>query len=99
MFGRNWGSIINVPFLHFELCYYQAIEFAIENKIKLVEAGAQGPHKIKRGYLAKPTFSYHFIPNLSFKIAVEKFVNYETSEISKQINYINIEKNPFNNKD
>ena len=98
LFGRNWGSIVNVPFLHFELCYYQAIEFAIENKIKLVEAGAQGPHKIKRGYLAKPTLSYHFIPNLSFKIAVEKFVNYETSEISKQIDYINIEQNPFNNK-
>ena len=97
LFGRNWGSIIKIPFLHFELCYYQAIEFAIENKLKFVEAGAQGEHKIKRGYLARPTYSYHFIPNPSFKKAILTFVEYEKKEIAKQINYINNEGNPFSN--
>ena len=51
LYGRNWGSIVNIPFLHFELCYYQAIEYAIEKNIKIVEAGAQGHHKIQRGIL------------------------------------------------
>ena len=97
LFGRNWGSNVNIPFLHFELCYYQAIEFAIENRLKLVEAGAQGQHKIKRGYLAKPTYSYHFIPNQSFKKAVLNFLEYEKGEIKKQINYVNNEGSPFTN--
>ena len=48
LYGRNWGAVIDIPFLHFELCYYQAIDFAIENNIEIVEAGAQCPHKIKR---------------------------------------------------
>ena len=60
LYGRNWGSLIDIPFLHFELCYYQAIEFAIENKIKTVEAGAQGHHKIQRGYVATSTYSSSF---------------------------------------
>ncbi len=97
LYGRNWGSIVDVPFLHFELCYYQAIDFAIEKKLKTVEAGAQGPHKVKRGYLAKPIFSYHFIPNNSFKTAIEKFVDLETKEIFKQIEYVNKNANPYKN--
>ena len=95
LFGRNWGSIIEIPFLHFELCYYQAIDFAIEKGLKFVEAGAQGPHKIKRGYLANPTYSYHFIPNESFKDAISKFITYETKEITNQIKFVNNEGSPY----
>ncbi len=98
LFGRNWGSKINIPFLHFELCYYQAIEFAIQNQLKFVEAGAQGSHKIKRGYLAKPTYSYHFIPNEKFRSAVLNFTKHETKEIQYQISLINKHQNPFSNK-
>ena len=95
LFGRNWGSVIEIPFLHFELCYYQAIDFAIEKGLKFVEAGAQGPHKIKRGYLANPTYSYHFIPNQSFKNAISKFIKFETKEIINQIKYVNSEGSPY----
>ena len=95
LYGRNWGTIIDIPFLHFELCYYQAIDFAIENNIKTVEAGAQGPHKIKRGYLAKPTYSYHYIPHKSFKDAIANFVKIEEKEVSEQINYVNTIGTPY----
>ena len=95
LFGRNWGSIIQFPFLHFELCYYQAIDFAIETGLQFVEAGAQGPHKIKRGYLANPTYSYHFIPNESFKNAISKFIKFETKEIINQIKYVNDQGSPY----
>ena len=73
LYGRNWGSIVNIPFLHFELCYYQAIEYAIEKNIKIVEAGAQGHHKIQRVYIAKPTYSNHFVLNDSFAKAIKNF--------------------------
>ena len=63
LYGRNWGAVEHHPFLHFELCYYQAIDFAIAHKLKRVEAGAQGEHKLARGYLPKPTYSAHFIAN------------------------------------
>ncbi len=97
LYGRNWGTRVNIPFLHFEICYYQAIDFAIKNNLKIVEAGAQGPHKINRGYIAKPTYSYHYIPNNSFNDAVRKFVCTETKEIRRQIEYVNKERNPFSN--
>lgn len=57
LYGRNWGSLVEAPFLHFELCYYQAMDFAIAHGIPRVEAGAQGEHKIQRGYLPVPTYS------------------------------------------
>ena len=95
LYGRNWGAVIDIPFLHFELCYYQAIDFAIENNIQIVEAGAQGPHKIKRGYLAKPTFSYHYIPHQSFRNAITNFVKHEKKEISNQIKYVNTIGTPY----
>ena len=63
LFGRNWGAIEHHPFLHFELCYYQAIDYAIANRLKRVEAGAQGEHKLARGYLPHTTYSAHFIAN------------------------------------
>ena len=68
------GEHKNIKYLHFELCYYQAIEWAIENNINFVEGGAQGLHKIQRGYLPVQTNSLHYIRNNSFKNAVENFI-------------------------
>ena len=97
LYGRNWGSKLDVPFLHFELCYYQAIEYAIENKIQIVEAGAQGHHKIQRGYIATSTYSAHYIQNDSFDKAVRGFVEIEANEINKQIEIINQQVSPYSN--
>ena len=97
LYGRNWGSIVDIPFLHFELCYYQAIEYAIDNKIKKVEAGAQGHHKIQRGYVAESTYSRHLIQNESFAKAVRNFVQLEAKEIDKQIQLINEQGSPYSN--
>ena len=97
LYGRNWGSKLDIPFLHFELCYYQAIEYAIENKIQIVEAGAQGHHKIQRGYIATSTYSAHYIQNDSFDKAVRGFVEIEANEINKQIEIINQQSTPYSN--
>ena len=97
LYGRNWGSKLDVPFLNFELCYYQAIEYAIENKIQIVEAGAQGHHKIQRGYIATSTYSAHYIQNNSFDKAVRGFVEMEANEINKQIDIINKQGSPYSN--
>ncbi len=97
LYGRNWGSILDIPFLHFELCYYQAIEYAIENNIRIVEAGAQGHHKIQRGYVAKTIYSSHLIQNQSFAKAVRNFVQLEAKEIDKQIQLINKQGSPYSN--
>jgi predicted N-acyltransferase len=77
LYGRNWGSIEDVPFLHFELCYYQAIDYAIAHNLTRVEAGAQGEHKIQRGYTPKPTFSVHWIENPSLSRAISNFLDSE----------------------
>ena len=61
LFGRHWGAVEHHPFLHFELCYYQAIDFAIQHKLARVEAGAQGEHKLARGYMPVTTYSAHYI--------------------------------------
>ena len=98
LYGRNWGSIVDIPFLHFELCYYQAIEFAIERKIKKVEAGAQGDHKIQRGYIATSTYSCHYINNPPFTDAIKNFVKMEAKEINKQIEIINQLGSPYSNQ-
>ena len=97
LYGRNWGSIVDIPFLHFELCYYQAIEYAINNNIKTIEAGAQGHHKIQRGYVAESTYSCHLIKNESFAKAVRNFVQLEAKEIDKQIERINQLGSPYSN--
>ncbi len=70
LYGRNWGCIGDFPFLHFELCYYRAIDFAIAHGMKTVEAGAQGEHKIQRGYLPSPTYSAHWIANPGLRRAI-----------------------------
>ena len=96
LYGRNWGCDVEIPFLHFEMCYYQAIEYAIDHKLKFVEAGAQGTHKIKRGYLAKPTYSYHYLPNRFFKKAVNDFIKQEELQIKRHMDFVNNKENPYN---
>jgi hypothetical protein len=77
LYGRNWGAIEHHPFLHFELCYYQAIAYAIANGLTRVEAGAQGEHKIARGYLPHTTYSAHFIANPALRRAVADYLSRE----------------------
>ena len=84
LYGRLWGSIYDIPYLHFELCYYQAIEYAIENKIKIVEAGAQGEHKLQRGYMPENTWSLHWIKDQEFSKAINKFLDEEMELMHKQ---------------
>jgi predicted N-acyltransferase len=81
LYGRNWGCIGEWPFLHFELCYYRALDFAIEHGLKRVEAGAQGEHKIQRGYLPQLTYSAHFIAHKGLERAVENFLTRERAAI------------------
>jgi len=85
IFGRNWGCLADYKFLHFELCYYQAIEFAIHHGLKTVEAGAQGPHKLQRGYLPVKTYSAHWIRDPAFRDAVENFLKNERRHVDDQI--------------
>lgn len=82
IYGRNWGAIEHHPFLHFELCYYQAIDYAIAHKFKRVEAGAQGEHKIARGYLPKPTYSAHYITNPALRRAIEDYLARERTYVA-----------------
>ena len=77
LYGRNWGCVGEWPFLHFELCYYRAIDFAIEHGLRRVEAGAQGEHKIQRGYLPQPTYSAHWIAHPGLREAVAGFLHEE----------------------
>jgi predicted N-acyltransferase len=77
LYGRNWGCTGDWPFLHFELCYYRAIDFAIEHGVRRVEAGAQGQHKIQRGYLPRPTYSAHWIAHSGLRRAIGNFLQEE----------------------
>ncbi len=77
LYGRNWGAVEHHPFLHFELCYYQAIDYAIRHKLARVEAGAQGEHKLARGYLPVTTYSAHFIANPALRRAVDDYLKRE----------------------
>ena len=88
LFGRYWGCIEEVPFLHFELCYYQSIDYAIKEKIKIVEAGAQGEHKISRGYLPTLTYSNHWIKQKEMRIAIKDFLIKEDDIINQNIEYL-----------
>ncbi len=83
LYGRNWGCIGEWPFLHFELCYYRALDFAIEHGLKRVEAGAQGEHKLQRGYLPQLTYSTHFIAHQGFAKAVSHFLDEERKAIEQ----------------
>jgi predicted N-acyltransferase len=85
LYGRHWGCVDRVKFLHFEACYYQAIAFAIARGLSRVEAGAQGEHKIQRGYVPVPTYSAHWIADPRFRDAVEDFVTRERRAVVHRI--------------
>ncbi len=98
IYGRNWGSYGDYKFLHFECCYYRAIEFAIARGLKRVEAGAQGPHKLQRGYLPVPTYSAHWIPDPAFRRAVAQFLARERDLVERKIDALG-EYSPFRHED
>lgn len=83
VFGRHWGCIEHHRFLHFEVCYHQAIDFAIERKLAVVEAGAQGEHKLARGYVPVTTHSAHFIPHSGFRNAIEDYLTHERADVAR----------------
>jgi uncharacterized protein len=83
LYGRYWGAIEHHPALHFEVCYYQAIEFAIAHKMARVEAGAQGEHKLARGYLPVETYSAHWIADPGLRRAVARYLEQERAAISQ----------------
>jgi len=85
LYGRNWGALGDFRFLHFEACYYRAIDFAIAEGLARVEAGAQGEHKIQRGYLPAETYSAHWIADPGFREAVEHFLRRERSQVEYEI--------------
>ena len=94
IYGRNWGGYGDYKFLHFECCYYRAIEFAIAHQLKRVEAGAQGPHKLQRGYLPVPTYSAHWISDPGFRRAVAQFLDRERNMVEQKIERL-AEYSPF----
>jgi uncharacterized protein len=94
LFGRNWGCIEDHPFLHFEACYYQAIEFAISRGLDRVEAGAQGEHKVARGYLPVETYSAHWIQDARLRDAIAAYLAEERAYVREEITVIG-EHNPF----
>ena len=85
LYGRYWGALIDKPFLHFELCYYQAIDWAIAHGLARVEAGAQGEHKLARGYLPVETHSLHWIAEPSFRVAVDRYLQAERRAVGEEI--------------
>ena len=95
LFGRNWGCIGDFPFLHFEVCYYRAIDFAIEHGLARVEAGAQGEHKIQRGYLPQATYSAHWIRDPGFARAVADFLARERRAVTHEMEALEEGLSPF----
>ncbi len=83
LFGRNWGAVEHHPFLHFEVCYYQAIDFAILRGLKTVEAGAQGEHKLARGYLPQTTYSAHYIADPDLRRAIADYLKRERAYVAE----------------
>ena len=98
LFGRYWGELEHVPCLHFETAYYQPLEFCIEQKIAVFEGGAQGEHKMARGFLPTRTWSAHWLAHEAFADAIERFLNRESGGIDGYIDELN-ERNPFRKVD
>ncbi|MGZ8290317.1 MAG: GNAT family N-acetyltransferase [Telluria sp.] len=94
LFGRYWGELEHVPCLHFETAYYQPLEFCIEQKIAVFEGGAQGEHKMARGFLPTRTWSAHWLAHEAFSDAIERFLERESGGIESYIDELN-ERNPF----
>jgi len=83
LFGRHWGAIEHHPFLHFEVCYYQAIDYAIKLGLKIVEAGAQGEHKLARGYVPRTTYSAHYIADSGLRRAIDEYLRRERAYVAE----------------
>lgn len=94
LFGRYWGELEHIPCLHFETAYYQPLEFCIEQKIAVFEGGAQGEHKMARGFLPTKTWSAHWLEHQAFADAIERFLERESGGIESYIDELN-ERNPF----
>lgn len=94
LYGRNWGALTHKPFLHFELCYYQAIEAGIEHSLPKVEAGAQGEHKLARGYEPIATHSAHYLSHPGLHDAVSNYLEHERLAVERDIRYLG-EHTPF----
>jgi len=97
LYGRYWGCVEGFRFLHFETCYYWAIDYAISHQLAWVEAGAQGPHKIQRGYLPRPTYSAHWIADPNFRDAVKRFVETEQRHIEHEMALL-MQESPYRNE-
>lgn len=95
LYGRNWGCVEEVPFLHFELCYYQAIDHAIGAGLARVEAGAQGPHKIARGYRPSAVYSAHYIADPALRAPVARFLEEERRAVQGEMDWLAEEYSPF----
>lgn len=96
LYGRNWGAIEHHPNLHFEACYYQAIDFAIARKLARVEAGAQGPHKLARGYVPSSTHSLHYLAHPGLSRAVADYLDHERRAVAENQSAL-AEHAPFRN--
>ena len=96
LYGRYWGCVEDHPFLHFEVCYYQAIDYALAHGLSRVEAGAQGGHKLVRGYKPVTTYSAHWIANPGFRDAVENFLEHERKQVAFEKEMLS-ERVPFKN--
>jgi predicted N-acyltransferase len=95
LYGRQWGALVDIPFLHFEVCYYQAIDFAIARGLKRVEAGTQGEHKLSRGYLPQPVYSAHYIREKRLRAPVQHFLDAEREAVAEQMTMLSEEASPF----
>ncbi len=89
LYGRYWGAIEHHPFLHFETCYYQAIDYAIAHGLARVEAGAQGEHKLARGYLPQTTYSLHYLAHPGLRRAVAAFLDQERDAVAEEVRILN----------
>ena len=95
LYGRYWGATVEVPFLHFELCYYQAIEHAIRLGLPRVEAGAQGQHKIARGYLPTAVYSAHYIADPALRTPIARYLEQERASVRQEMDWLTEEFSPF----
>lgn len=98
VFGRHWGCVEHHPMLHFEVCYHQAIDFAIDRGLKVVEAGAQGEHKLARGYMPVTTHSAHYIPHEGFRDAIADYLSREREDVARIGDILN-QSSPFKKTD
>jgi predicted N-acyltransferase len=96
LYGRYWGALENHPCLHFETAYYQPLDFCIAQGIQCFEGGAQGEHKMARGFLPQKTWSAHWLAHPAFSDAIERFLERESGGMDDYIDELN-ERNPFRN--